>query len=560
MPTRSSLRSTLAVASALGLPLLLGQPAAADNSPDGALKRVEQHYLPKVQHACGITLSVEYDVASLRAHNDDILHDQTDGQLSCGEPLRYLWYACQSPAGRSAVQKAAIARIVCKGAEGKTGSLNLTKGTLTVERADEERDPHERLRPRFEALLHVTLSFPDKANKDPYRDRNWDDLQYQPNPTNNTRDYCIVGGKKQEFDRLIVNKAQPEGARVQCWKDGEPVIDLAYKSGKRTGFYTEWSTRGSRRFSYLDGDRHGEEKNFEGERLESVVMYERGKRVWSKEFHPSGKLARYARNLGKGSASISQGEDGKVYGLVCAPEVGSDPLLRGPCGFEGQRATTVYDGTEKVDRIETWRNGVLLEQGAGTSEYSERSNVKFVEGKKHGLERVLDDKGKLSATISWNRGVKDGKESEYAEGGTKTVKEIVWKAGEVAQLTEFYLNGKPKLKEVHDKPEHKQVEGYWDTGKLRQQGGHVLCSRYGVRDWCADGEHRSFYEDGKPSTVETYAQGQEHGPQKSWWPNGKLQAEELYIEGKRAKSKRWDAQGKLSADEEYEADGSRKLK
>ena len=88
MPTRSSLRSTLAVVSTFAVPLVLSQPAAADNSPDHALKRVEQHYLPKVQDACGISLSVAYDVASLRAHNDDILHDTTDGQLSCGEPLR----------------------------------------------------------------------------------------------------------------------------------------------------------------------------------------------------------------------------------------------------------------------------------------------------------------------------------------------------------------------------------------------------------------------------------------------------------------------------------------
>lgn len=554
MPLRSSRVSALA---ALSL-LLFSRQAFADNSPERAQRRVEESYLPKVRFACGIELSVTYDAASLRAHNQDIRYDQTDGELTCGEPLRYLWYACQSPAGQAAARAARIDRIVCKGTAAKVGTLALAGGALTVERAFEERDAHERLRKRFEALLELSLTFPPKADKDPYRDQAWNELQYEPNPTTSTTDYCSVNGKKREFDAHILNRSQGADAKVQCWKSGKPVIDMAFANNERTGFYTEWSPRGSRVFSYREGERHGEQKTFEGERLTDLTMYERGKIVWSKEFHASGQLKRYSRNVAGGSAGLSQAEDGKVYTLDCTAELGSDPVLRGPCGFEGPRTTSIYDGTEKLNRVETWKNGVLQEQRAGTSDYAERSNVKYAEGKRQGIERVLDEQGKLAATISWNRGVKDGKEIAYAEGGTKVIKETVWRAGVITQVTEFYLNGNPKRKELHDKPEHMQVEEYWDTGKIKRQGAYAACSRYGR--WCEEGLHRSFFESGASSEEETYKQGQLHGARKSWWENGTLQAEESYAEGRCMKRKRWDQKGKLETDEEYEADGSRKLK
>lgn len=560
MPTRSSFVRGLAVSVTLSALLLRSERALADNSPERAQRRVEEHYLPKVRVACGIELSVQYDAASLRAHNQDIRYDQTDGELTCGEPLRYLWYACQSPAGQAAARGAHIERIVCKGTDAKLGSLALSAGTLTVERSADERNAHERLRKRFEALLHAPVKFAAKADPDPYRDQAWNELQYEPNPTTSSSDYCTVNGKKQEFDAQILNRSQGADAKVQCWKAGQPVIDMSFAGSKKTGFYTEWGPRGYRSFSYRDGQRHGEQKTFEGERLQSVTMYELGKLVWSKEFHPSGKLASYSRNLARASAGVSQGEDGKIFTLSCTPDVGSDQVLRGLCGFDGARTSSIFDGTQKLNRVETWKNGVLQEQSAGTSAYAERSSVKFVEGKRDGIERVLDEQGKLAATITWNRGLKDGKEAEYAEGGTKVVKEIVWRAGEVKQLTEFFLNGNPKRQELHDKPDHKQVREYWDTGKTRRQGDYVACSRYGGRGWCEEGMHRTFFEGGEPASEETYKQGKLEGQRKSWWQNGRPEAEEAYVDGRRSKSKRWDQDGKLIADEEYEADGSRKLK
>jgi hypothetical protein len=93
--------------------------------------------------------------------------------------------------------------------------------------------------------------------------------------------------------------------------------------------------------------------------------------------------------------------------------------------------------------VDTWQDGVIQKQGAGSSDYASRSEVAFKDGKKQGEERLLGKDGKLAATITWDRGVKEGKEISFAEGGKKVVKEIVWKAGEMTQVTELYLNGNP---------------------------------------------------------------------------------------------------------------------
>ena len=46
----------------------------------------------------------------------------------------------------------------------------------------------------------------------------------------------------------------------------------------------------------------------------------------------------------------------------------------------------------------------------------------------------------------------------------------------------------------------------------------------------------------------------------SWWPNGKPATVEEFDNGTRRTSKRWDRAGRLTVDEAYEADGSRKLR
>jgi hypothetical protein len=122
-------------AAVCGLPLV----AQASNAPESLQERWQDQYIVKLSVACGIKLTLKLDGDSLRKANKDIKNDQTDGANECGEGLRYLYYACKSPEGRSAVKSAGIHEIVCKGAD--KGALTLKGGTITIERAFEEPKP-----------------------------------------------------------------------------------------------------------------------------------------------------------------------------------------------------------------------------------------------------------------------------------------------------------------------------------------------------------------------------------------------------------------------------------
>ena len=163
--------------------LSLDAPARAGNEPEKAQQRAEQEVLPKLVAACGAPLSLSYDGESLRKNNKDISGDQTDGENQCNEPLRYIWYACKTDAGRAAIKAARISKVVCKGVPGSVGSLGVSAGTVTVGRAFEESQPYLRSRKQFEAAVHVHLAL---VADDPYADEAWHDLASQPNPVTST--------------------------------------------------------------------------------------------------------------------------------------------------------------------------------------------------------------------------------------------------------------------------------------------------------------------------------------------------------------------------------------
>jgi len=535
-------------------------PARAGNEPEKRQRRVEEDILPKLVLACGAPLSMTYDGDSLRKNNKDIGYDQTDGSNECEEPLRYLWYACKTDAGKAAVKAARIAKVTCKGVAGATGSLTLSGSTLAVGRAFEESKPYLRSRKQFESLLKITLKV---ASDDPYSDEAWHALASEPNPVTSTTTYCLVNGGKVAFDQNVHDPflRRKQDARVKCWKDGEIVIDLDIRQGhKAAGFATIFDGKGSRRVPYRDDKRHGDEKRFEDGKLVSVIGYEAGERVWEREFFPNGNLKTYSRKFADGSGELSMKEDGRVYRLSCSPAAKDDKELRKPCGFDGAATTSIYDGTGKVARVDTWKDGVLQKQGAGTSDYGSRSEVAFKDGKKQGEERVLAKDGRLTSLITWNRGIKDGKELVYADDGKRIVKETVWQAGEMKQVTELYLNGNPKLTEIYENTKRKLTKEFWDTGKVSREGALIACDIQSYRRWCEDGVHRSYFENGARRSEVTYRAGKRQGSSLSWWQDGKPETVAEYADDKVTRAKSWDKDGKVVADDEFEADGSRKIK
>jgi antitoxin component YwqK of YwqJK toxin-antitoxin module len=72
--------------------------------------------------------------------------------------------------------------------------------------------------------------------------------------------------------------------------------------------------------------------------------------------------------------------------------------------------------------------------------------------------------------------------------------------------------------------------------------------------------HRSYFENGARRSEISYRMGTRQGPSLSWWENGKPETVAEYADDKMTQAKAWDRDGKLVADDQFEADGSRKIK
>ena len=535
--------------------LLVAAPVRAGNS-DGAAWHAREQYLKKVNLACGLELTIDYDVESLRRHDPDIAHDQTGGSDECDEPLRYAWYACKDERGRAAL---------AEHAGGPGGTLTYANGTITVERVTGEDHPFFRSQKQFEAIFKVKLPLPTEEKPGdavgPYYDEAWHTLGQQPNPVTSTTDYCLANGQKVELAMSLEDpfERRHEDATVKCWKGGEVVVDLVVKQGKKSGL-TFWQ-RDERvtRVRWRDGRRHGEETVTEAGKLRERTIWEAGEEVTRTRFRPTGALEEHSHHYAGHYDRVGLDEKGRVTSLQCSPQAKDDEVLRKWCGFAGAVTHSVYDGTGKVAVVQTWRDGVLQREEPGDSAYARGAEVAYEGGKKHGEERVFRRDRKLAAVVHWDHGTKDGRELEYADDGQKIVKERVWKAGRLVEETERYLNGNPKLRETYPAPGRKEHTRFWDTGKRSHEGVFVPCAR-DRGPWCADGVHKTFYESGALESETTWKAGQRHGPARRLWEDGRPAEIEAYEDDVRKKSKRWDRDGKLVADEEYEADGSRKVK
>ena len=553
----------LLVLSCCSLILLAETPLVrADNSPEQALDRFKRNVLPKISFACGVEFTAEYDGASLRKHDESIAHDQTSGDLECNEPFRYLWLVCQSERGKAAVKNAGVRGVFCKGTDGPTGTLFLSNGKLVLERSAKENKPYHRLRKRFEELLQVQVVFPKDSDADPYGDRTFSDLTARPNPSLSQTDYCKVNDERLELMPLYKFDRVREG-KIKCWEKGQVIVDLTIKDGIRTGLTTVEHGRNQRVTShYLNGQLHGEQSTTDAGKLSALTHFERGKRIWWQENNAATGVVEYSHQFEDGQALIRMSADGRVYGLRCTPSARADKRLQVACGFGAPRMTRIYDGTEKVNRIETWHNGVLMSRKGGDSEYANRSEVAFKDNKKHGHEHATRADGSAEADIEWNHGVKDGREIQYDKTGTKKVAEIVWQAGEKRSTTEYYLNGQRKSLQQID-GEHAVEQTFWDNGKLKSEAKLVACddgAYHAVAGFCEHGVVRSFYEDGSRLEEAQFNMGKRHGTLQAFWPHEKPARLEQYVDDVLQKAKRWDESGKLIADDEYEADGSRKLR
>lgn len=533
--------------------VLLSLSLAANN--DVGQRDAEEEVLPKLKALCGGAFTTTYDLASLKAKNKDIGWDQTSGSLECDEPLRLLWALCQSDEGRAVVRRNELRAVQCRGVEGNVGKLSVKNGVITVERAYEEARPWQRAQAELQAALKLKAPVP-LTSQDPYYDEAWREFRRAPAPVTSTTDYCVVNGQKVKLD-LSLASATRDGA-VKCLEGGKTVIDLTIKNGRQTGLtrYTRDDWYRSER--YVDGRRDGLTEEYKAQKLTRQEQHRAGERVWSKDFTPTGALKEYSRQYPGGQVSLRLTDDGRVTSLTCLPEAKGDEVVNDWCGFKGERVVKVYDGTDKVSAVRTFRDGRLAREEPGDSAYASRRAVSYDrDGRKQGEERVTREDGTLERVVRWKAGVQDGAEELFAKDGAKVVERVVWKDGARKERTELFLNGNPKLRETFDGELQTRVT-WFDVGPKESESQLKRCQRY--RGWCEDGVTRRWFENGGLAEESRWVLGQQDGVSKRWFSNGQQESEERWDKGLRRARRQWDDKGALVADDEFEEDGSRKLK
>lgn len=535
--------------------ILLALPVRAENAERGQVEAEEQ-VLPKLSLLCGGAFTVRYDLASLKANNQDMGFDQTSGSLECDEPLRFLWTLCQSETGKAAVRRNELREVQCRGVQGHEGRLSVKNGIILVERANEEAEAAQRAKLQFEKALSLKVPM---AVADPYADQAWRDFRMAPAPVTSTTDYCLVSGNKEKYDASAVDHLRGDGT-VKCLKAGAVVVDLVVKNRKKTGLDRAERDHWYRVEHLVDDRREGLQEEFKQGARVSQSLWKGGERVWSKEFTQTGKLTDFTRQLAKGQASLRLTEDGRVTSLSCLPELRDDEVLAAWCGFGGEKTVQVYDGTGKVNAVRTFRDGRLVREAPGDSPYSTRVAVSFVEGKKDGEERVLREDGTLERTVQWSAGVQNGLEQTYAKDGKKVVQRTTWQAGASVESVENFLNGNPKRREQYEGDKAMQRTTWFDLGQKESEVHLLRCRQAWREGWCEDGLEQRWFENGRLAAQAHWKLGQRDGEGKSWFPDGGQRTEERWLNGSITRRREWDEKGALVADAEFEEDGSRKVK
>lgn len=539
-----SLRTTLLVS-------LLALPALAENAEQGQ-PNAEEQLIPKINLLCGATFTVKYDLESLRQHNKDFKYDQTDGANECDEPFRLLWLLCQTDAGKAVVRKNELREVQCKGTSNELGGLTIKKGVILVERAFEEPNPYIRAHDQFQTALKVKVS-PKQRN--PYYDDTWREFRQAPAPVTSTTDYCLVNGEKKKLD-VQEGESRRDGT-VKCFKNGVLVVDLTIKNAKKNGLYR--AARGDdwyRSERFVDGKREGLSEQYEKNKLSRQELFTNDSRVWTKEF-TDGKLKEYFRQYPSGQVTLRFTEDEKVTSLNCVPEARGDEVVNDWCGFKGERVVKIYDGTKKVSAIRTFKDGRISREEPGDSSYAQRRSVGFdSNGKKQGEERINREDGTLERVVRWKAGVQDGAEELFSKDGKKVVERMTWKDGAQTERTNFFLNGNPKSRESTDGDLQTRVT-WFDVGPKESEAQFKRCQR---SRWCEEGTLRSWFENGKPQEESRWVAGERDGVEKRWFDNGQQTVEARWEKGTLRARKVWNEKGAVVSDDEFEEDGSRKLK
>ena len=224
--------------------------------------------------------------------------------------------------------------------------------------------------------------------------------------------------------------------------------------------------------------------------------------------------------------------DGTLSELRCAP-VTLVPQDREPCGHTGRAsAVTLYREPGKPSGTVSYLQGQMQRQTVLDREGRLVRNEELKDGRR--IKRVFYPSGQVRSEADFierdpnSAEDREGVSREWAESGQLT-QETTWADGYEQRIHQWYLNGKPKLRQ-----------------QIRREGRNQERST------------ESFWDNGKPAAVNGERNGRLWGWQKYFSEDGVLLREDEHGErGLLLRRKRYNEQGALEREERFLEDGSR---
>ncbi|MCB0405722.1 MAG: hypothetical protein KDD51_13150 [Bdellovibrionales bacterium] len=354
---------------------------------------------------------------------------------------------------------------------------------------------------------------------------------------------------------------KPKTGHLKCTRYGLPLIDMKFVDGRGTG--REWAyrldgdqtdkNRGTWRvWEYRNAKKDGKYESFRnGEKVEES-LYKDDEEVWSKEFEDS-KLRVVTSRKNKRSYSAAFDDHGNFTRLDCRGDFSFVPKVHRACGYPSKTTVDIYRRGKVYETLTFYKGEKQLEQAEdGTTRHfsadklegesivvdprtKEKTTTQYKAGKKHGLERVEDVDNKLLSATKYNNDL-------------------------VQERIEYFLNGKKKRIETYSSPEHKMLIVYHDNGQVREKGEMVRCksrfSGWSYSEWCPNGTHTSYYENGTKQRVFRFERGSLTGTQEIFDDKGALVEKSEYASGYLSTRTKFE-NGEVVEFEGFEKDGSR---
>lgn len=283
------------------------------------------------------------------------------------------------------------------------------------------------------------------------------------------------------------------------------------------------------------GNRHGLARTFDGKGiLRKEENLDNGSNVGvQKNFAEAGYLQElHFADERRTVLTIAYLADGTLKELRCAP-TSVVPQDREVCGHGGRASeVTLYREAGKPSGTVSYLQGQMQRLSVLDREGRLVRNEELKDGRR--IKRVFYASGQPRSETDFierdpnTQGGREGTAREWAESGQLT-QETTWAQGYEQRIQQWYLNGKPKMRQQirrEGREQERTIESFWDNGKPAA----VNAERNG-RLW---GWQKYFNEDG------VLVREDEHGER------GLLQ-----------RRKRYNEQGGLEREERFLEDGSR---